>query len=79
MEFPILADGEREKERRKAALSEREKRVLSTSTKYPSESLNTDPSDLFPSDISGPTEWQGTQSPKAIILLRAHLLHPSMG
>jgi hypothetical protein len=42
----------------------------------PSENLNTGPSDLFLSVISGSSEWQGTLSFESTILLRAPLFHP---
>jgi hypothetical protein len=39
----------------------------------PFESLNTGPSDLFPSDMSGASEWQSALSFESPDLLKAHL------
>jgi hypothetical protein len=42
------------------------------------ESLNADPSKLFPSDLSRASKCQGTLTFKSSILLIAHLFHTCM-
>jgi hypothetical protein len=44
----------------------------------PFANLNTGPSDLFPSDVSGASKWQGTLSFQSSVLLRACLFYPRM-
>jgi hypothetical protein len=71
----------RERKRREVALlEERGKKDFLDPQRIPlapSESLNTGPSDLFPSHSCGASEWQGTLASESIFTLRANLFHPS--